>query len=237
MGLIKLNRFILEKPTQLLNNRSYVIMCSGGVDSIAAAHYLHNKFKKENVINFRIFHYNHKLRPQNDKMQEKVEDFVANECATLLHILNNKSKSAKPFTEDKLRQLRMESICEIFHKHTVVTAHHLDDCVESYLMNCFRGHTDYQPIPFFSEIKNEAGTTNIITHPFLFTKKQDFIDYAIKHNLMKYVVEDETNSVTKGSRRNMIRNQIVPILKQEQMGIDTIVKKKMNHRLMLEMLK
>lgn len=237
MGLIKLNRFILEKPTQLLNNRSYVIMCSGGVDSIAATHYLINKFKKEHVINYRVFHYNHKLRPQNNKMQEKVEDFVANESAALLHVKCNESKSDKPFTEDKLRQLRMDSICKIFHKNTVITAHHLDDCVESYLMNCFRGHTDYQPIPFFSEISNTAGTTNIITHPFLFTKKQDFIDYAVKHNLMKYVVEDETNTITKGSRRNMIRNQIIPILKQEQMGIDTIVKKKMNHRLMLEMLK
>jgi hypothetical protein len=54
---------------------------------------------------------------------------------------------------------------------------------------------------------------------------------------MKYVVEDETNKVTKGSRRNFIRNEIMPLIKREKMGLDTIVKKKMHQRLMLEIIK
>jgi tRNA(Ile)-lysidine synthase TilS/MesJ len=54
---------------------------------------------------------------------------------------------------------------------------------------------------------------------------------------MKYVVEDETNAISRGSRRNMLRNEIVPILERDKVGLETIIAKKMEKRLMLELLK
>lgn len=69
------------------------------------------------------------------------------------------------------------------------------------------------------------------------TRKQDFIDYVEKHDLKKYVEEDETNKIVKGSRRNMIRNELIPLLDQHKMGIQTIVRKKLRERLALELLK
>lgn len=211
-----------------------IIMCSSGVDSIAATHYILSKHKDK--IRYQVLHFNHKLRPQNDLMQESVVRFMMEKFPS--HIYYTPSRTKHASTEAELREERLNYIRSVFHHNVIITAHHLDDCVESYLMNCFRGHTDYLPIPFWSEIKgNDLYTTNTMVHPFLFTKKQDFINYAIKNDLMKYVVEDETNKVTKGSRRNLIRNEIIPILQREEMGIDTIVKKKLKQRLMLELLK
>jgi tRNA(Ile)-lysidine synthase TilS/MesJ len=100
------------------------------------------------------------------------------------------------------------------------------------MLNVLRGKEGFLPIPFITEVG-----TNLVVHPFLFTKKKDFIEYAEKNDLAKYVVEDETNKVTKGSRRNFIRNEVMPLIQREKMGLDTIVKKKMQERLMLEMMK
>jgi tRNA(Ile)-lysidine synthase TilS/MesJ len=138
----------------------------------------------------------------------------------------------KDKSEDGLRQARLEYIKNNVDCTVFVTAHHLDDATESYMMNILRGKEGFLPIPFITEVGS-----NLIVHPFLFTKKADFRQYAERNDLMKFVVEDETNKVTKGSRRNFIRNEIIPLLEREKMGLSTIVKKKMQERLMLEMIK
>jgi tRNA(Ile)-lysidine synthase TilS/MesJ len=134
-------------------------------------------------------------------------------------------------TEDTLRRARLEYIKKNVDCTILITGHHLDDATESYMMNVLRGKEGFLPIPFVTEVGS-----NLIVHPFLFTKKADFRQYAERKDLMKYVVEDETNKVVKGSRRNFIRNEIMPLLQREKMGIDTIVRKKMEERLMIEML-
>jgi len=242
--MIKCNFDIINKAIDIVNNKHCVIMCSSGVDSIAATHYLLSNLvlDKEMIANhnsFCVFHYNHNLREQNQEMAKMFSTFMGDLFPIYWSILENRQKDL-PATEATLREDRLKSVSARFHRSIIVTAHHLDDCVESYLLNCLRGHTDYQPIPFFTEYRNNPSVNanmNVIAHPFLFTKKQDFIDYAVKYDLMKYVVEDNSNRVVKGSRRNFIRNEIIPLLKREKMGLDTIVKKKMQHRLLLDLIK
>jgi tRNA(Ile)-lysidine synthase TilS/MesJ len=238
--MIKCNFDIINKAIDIVNNKHCVIMCSGGVDSIAATHYMLSNLvlDKEMIANhnsFCVFHYNHNLREQNQEMAKMFSKFMEDFFIRYWSIIETRQKDL-PATEAILREDRLKSISSRFHRSIIVTAHHLDDCVESYLLNCFRGHTDYQPIPFITEYHTNPNM-NVITHPFLFTKKQDFIDYAVKYDLMKYVVEDNTNTVVKGSRRNFIRNEIIPLLKREKMGLATIVKKKMQHRLLLDLIK
>jgi len=196
-----------------------VLLCSSGVDSIAASHYFVSKFKSSRNIS--LLHFNHNLREQNATMMHSFITFAIISNATSYI----KTLDCSDGTEDSCRQARVEHLKT--YKNTIfITAHHLDDCVESYLLNCIRGKEGFLPIPFKTEIE-----TNTIIRPFLFSQKKDLIEYAHKNNLMQFVTEDETNTQVKGSRRNLLRNKIIPLLEEEKVGLTTIVRKKMTERL------
>jgi tRNA(Ile)-lysidine synthase TilS/MesJ len=99
----------------------------------------------------------------------------------------------------------------------LVTAHHLDDYQESYLQNCFRGQPTYRGI----SLRTNFGSYEII-HPFLLTEKSDLIEFLKWYqqgHFMKFVVTDETNTIVKGSRRNWIRNVIVPEMNRASVSV------------------
>ena len=196
---------------------SYVILCSSGVDSIAASHFFLQKH-----ANVSLLHFNHNLRDQNNEMAASFEAFAKTTSIpyTIMRLDCNNA------TEGACRDARIEHL-QTYSNTTFITAHHLNDCVESYLLNCIRGKEGFLPIPFHTELSNG----NAINRPFLFSLKKDLIEYATKHNLLQYVVEDETNTQTKGSRRNLLRNKIIPLLEEEAVGLSTIVRKKMLTRL------
>jgi tRNA(Ile)-lysidine synthetase-like protein len=201
-------------------NERVVLLCSSGVDSIAVSHYFLKKFGKK--IDVSLLHFNHRLRSQNDKMEASFQAFASSLYASWqVQRLSCKSK-----TEDACRQARLEHL-NLYKNVTFITAHHLDDCAESYLLNSIRGKEGFLPVPFHTEL--DEG--NCINRPFIFNRKKDYIAYAEHHDLLKYVVEDETNLQVRGSRRNLIRNELLPILEREKVGLTTIVKKKMLERL------
>jgi tRNA(Ile)-lysidine synthase TilS/MesJ len=236
--MIKFSEEIMDLAVRKMPKyNEIIILCSMGVDSVAATHYCFNSNKLKgrdgNNLLLSMEHFNHGLRDQNDKMEEMYDKYMYHpEIGFCGYPARRLKDLVKNHTEDGLRRARLEWIknyhdCKIF-----ITAHHLDDATESYMLNVLRGKEGFLPIPFITEVGS-----NLIVHPFLFTKKSDFREYAEKKDLMKFVVEDETNKVTKGSRRNFIRNEVMPLLQREKMGIDTIVKKKMQERLMLEIIK
>lgn len=234
----KILNLILKDSDTYLSTR-LICLCSGGVDSIAAAHFMYSKiFTNYHNFSFSVLHINHNYRPQNELMADSVRKFCNhNHLYKIIHRCQH-HPSRKTFTEDYLRKCRME-IMELFASKygriVFFTGHHLDDCVENYLLNCIRGHPQYTPLPISTEFGSEEKF--IISHPFILNKKQDMIDYCIKNDLMKYVVEDETNHESKGSRRNMIRNEILPILERDKVGMRKIVKKMMIKRLNLDIIK
>jgi len=236
--MINYSKQIMELAFRKLAEPSgTIILCSSGVDSIAASYYYnqHHQVNNPDSVHFAMLnHFNHGQRPQNDLMEEGFLKFAKDPRLKIpSYKVDNLKDRVKEKTEDGLRKARIEYI-EQYHENTIfITAHHLDDAVESYLLNVLRGKEGYLPIPFITELKDN----NLLVHPFLFTKKADFIQYADRNDLMKYVVEDETNKITKGSRRNFIRNDICPLLQREMIGLDTIVKKKMKERLLLELIK
>jgi tRNA(Ile)-lysidine synthase TilS/MesJ len=239
--MIKFSKEIMDLAFRKMPKfNSLNVLCSMGVDSVAAAHYCVTKLGLGKKYDFLISprHFNHALRKQNDLMETSyISMMFENGFRGGGYPPINLKKAgfygnAVDKTEDTLRQARLEYIKKNIDCTILITGHHLDDATESYMMNVLRGKEGYLPIPFVTEVG-----TNLIVHPFLFTKKADFRQYAERKDLMKFVVEDETNKVTKGSRRNFIRNEIIPLLQREKMGIDTIVRKKMEERLALELLK
>lgn len=192
---------------------------SGGVDSIAAAYFL-GVMQKRDIT---VMHFNHNLRDQNFEMQKSVEKFCD---AYGFNLISGEAK--RPLkTEDECRKARIKFFFEYCNGNTLITGHHFDDAVESHILNFLRGKEEYLPIP----IETDFGNGNRIIHPFLLKEKQ-FFEFIVKKNkLERFVVHDETNDVIKGSRRNFIRLQLLPLLASQGLGFKKIVRKRYLERL------
>lgn len=192
-------------------NQDVYVAVSMGVDSVAAMFYL-----SYHGYQLKPVHFNHKMRPQNDEMQENFRQMVNDYC------YGGRSEIGYGYdlkTEDECRKARLEFFRDLPSKENkiIITAHHLDDYQESYLLNCFRGHPEYKPMNLISDF----GSFKII-HPFLLTEKKDFIQFTErfdKGKLKKYITQDETNDIIKGSRRNWIRNVIVPEMEKQKISL------------------
>jgi tRNA(Ile)-lysidine synthase TilS/MesJ len=128
-------------------------------------------------------------------------------------------------TESECREARLDfyerTAGKVLGGGTIVTAHHTDDWVEGYLLNCFRGHPNHDPIPMFSTFNNFK-----IIHPFLPTTKKDFQDFLVRNSWESWVVEDETNRIVRGSRRNWIRKQILPEMANQKLSLEKFAKRR-----------
>ena len=237
--MIKIIKQLVDKETP------YLFSLSMGCDSLSA--FLWMKNKGYNVI---PIHFNHKLRPQNDLMEEKFHE-ICEKCGVKGYSSNsyvsNFSSDSTSRTESDFRKMRLEfykRVTFLASAHyytkdetpTVLTAHHLNDYVESYLLNCFRGHPNHTPIELVSRF-NPLNINEVeykIVHPFLLTTKRDFRQYLERNFLTKYVVEDETNKISKGSRRNWIRNNIIPEMKKNKLSLEKFAKRKIMKDLQLQ---
>ena len=99
-----------------------------------------------------------------------------------------------------------------FKAKPIIMAHHLDDCVETYVFSMINGN-DFL-IPY--------SNGNII-RPFLLTKKEEMVSWCERKCIPWQ--EDDTNSVNDFAR-NRIRNVILPEIKKINPGIQKNVAKK-----------
>lgn len=198
-------------------NQRYYFAVSMGVDSVSA--YFWMKMKGYDVT---PIHFNHRLRKQNDLMEAK---FVELCDATNAPKIIGYGKDLNTEADCRVARLKFyESVVE--ENANILTAHHLNDWVESYLLNCFRGHPNHTAISFVSDFVKFS-----LVHPFLLTRKSDFVQFAERNNLMRFVVTDETNSTTVGSRRNWIRNVIVPEMTNQKLSLEKFAEKRIKKEL------
>lgn len=177
------------------------LACSGGVDSMAIANFLLNGGYHPHII-----HFNH-----NTEHSDLAEEFVLNYCKThnfKLCVgrtdLNTKSNKEKVWSD-----LRYEYFSKF--DFPIITCHHLDDCVETYLFSCLRG--------FQSVIPYNRG--NVI-RPFLLNNKSVFEDWCKRKNVP--FIQDESNFSVEHSR-NRIRHNIIPEALKVNPGLKTVVRK------------
>lgn len=202
--MIKIIKSIVPK------DQKYHFAVSMGVDSVAA--YVWMRMKDYDVV---PVHFNHGLRPQNNLMESKYRELCE---ATNAEPTVGYGSGLK--TENDCRHARLVFYSTFGYNSKIITAHHINDWIESYLLNCFRG------CPRNDVIYPRAIFTGFsILHPFLLSRKKDFAQFAKRNDLMKFVVEDETNSSTSGSRRNWIRNMILPEMARQEMNLEKFAKR------------
>jgi tRNA(Ile)-lysidine synthase len=189
-----------------LKDKKLLIAISGGLDSIVLMN-LCNEIK----LNISLAHCNFKLRNTESDLDEEFVKKLSQNTSKQIFIkkfdTKSHSKTNKLSTQIAARELRYTWFQELSKEHNfdfILTAHHADDNLETFLINLTRGSglEGFVGIPE----KNE----NII-RPLLPFSRAEILQYATENQLEWR--EDSSNATTKYLRNN-IRHQIIPILKE-----------------------
>ncbi|SEG48264.1 tRNA lysidine(34) synthetase TilS [Flavobacterium urumqiense] len=195
----------LSQNLQFLNGKKLLLATSGGLDSMVMADLFHK-------LNYEIAiaHCNFQLREMESFEDQNFVQEYANTNSTPLFLTQFDTKAFaedyKLSTQIAARELRYNWFYELLETENydyILTAHHADDNLETFLINLSRG-TGLEGLTGIPE-KNE----NII-RPLLLFSRQEIENYA-KENNIKWR-EDSSNASDK-YLRNKIRHHLVPILK------------------------
>ena len=131
---------------------------------------------------------------------------------TIKSDVNFKGKSKEEVWRNQ-RYNFFDELLEFYdHRIPLITCHHLDDQIETWIFYCLRGNPKL--IPY------RRG--NII-RPFLVTKKEAFIDWCDRRKVQ--YLSDPSNLDSK-YMRNHIRNNIIPLAMVVNPGLDKVVRRK-----------
>ena len=186
---------------------NFVLAISGGVDSMVLA----NLFLINN-LNFSIAHCNFQLR---GKESDDDELFINKWCSEKDIKLYNKKFSTEDYCKNNkltiqmgARELRYEWFRELIDKEKhdfIVTAHHIDDQLETFIINSIRGTG-------IDGLVGIPDKINKIVRPLLMISKDQIIEYS-KVNKINYR-EDSSND-KEDYLRNKIRHSVIPYLKSD----------------------
>ena len=203
--LLKLQNH-LSKNFQFLENKKLLLATSGGVDSMIML----DLFQKLNYT-IAIAHCNFQLRGlESFGDQQFVQDYASNNNipAFVTHFdTRNFAKDYKLSTQIAARELRYNWFYELLATEKfdyILTAHHADDNLETFLINITRG-TGLDGLTGIPE-QNEQ-----IIRPLLPFSRLEIEEYAQKNNIQWR--EDSSNASDK-YLRNKIRHDLVPMLKE-----------------------
>jgi len=187
-------------------DKKLLIAISGGLDSVV----LTQLFSELN-FDISLAHCNFQLR---EKESDLDEDFVkllsqkmSNQIFTIKFNTKEFSKNHKLSTQIAARELRYNWFQRLIEQHNfdfVLTAHHADDNLETFLINLTRG----SGLDGFTGIPKINGN---IVRPLLAFSREEILTYAKANNIEWR--EDASNASTKYIR-NKIRHQIIPVLKE-----------------------
>ena len=168
-------------------------------------------FLKKGKREISLAYFNHDTM-HGRSAQSFVEEYADRENVPLLVGKVTSTKGSRSM-EEFWRDERYKFLNRI-NSDYIITCHHLDDCLETWLMSSFHGKPKL--IPFHREPH--------IYRPFLMTNKSTIVDYA-RRNKVEWI-EDPSNESC-AYARNQTRHNIVPQVLKVNPGIRTTIYKKL----------
>ena len=181
--------------------RTLTVAFSGGVDSVAAVDFL----RRNHDVECAFFHHG---TDNSERALRFVEKFCADRNLPLYLGFIHRQKPEHKSMEEHWRDERYKFLRKF---GTVVTAHHLNDCVETYIWSAMHG--DPKVIP---------DTRNNVVRPFLLTPKSELVNWCERKGLEW--CEDTSNQDDK-YMRNYIRKHMIPHAYHVNPGIEKVVKR------------
>ncbi len=196
----------IESQFPDLQKQKFLLACSGGLDSVVLTHLCH-----EAKLDFALAHCNFNLRGTESNEDETFVQNLAKNLNRELFLTHfdtvSYASDTKVSIEMAARELRYAWFAEIMKENrleTLVTAHHADDNLETFIINLSRGTG-------IEGLRGIPSKTSIITRP-LFPFSRNQIKAFAKKEALKWR-EDSTNQETV-HLRNKIRHEVVPRLKE-----------------------
>ncbi|RPG33110.1 MAG: tRNA lysidine(34) synthetase TilS, partial [Muricauda sp. TMED12] len=196
----------ISNKMSFLKGKKLLLACSGGVDSVVLAY-----FCVAVDLDIVLAHCNFSLRGEES---DDDEDFVRELAIQLGVEVFIKSFDTRQYAETHrgsvqmaARELRYQWFDELLKTKGydyILTAHHADDSLETFLINLSRG-TGIDGLSGIPEVNEQ------VVRPLLPFSQEEILGYANSENIKWR--EDSSNESTK-YLRNKIRHQIVPILKE-----------------------
>lgn len=194
------NQFPFMKGNQLL------VACSGGLDSVVLTHLL-----VKSGYQITLAHCNFSLRGNESdadsnfviQLSKKLEIPVYTETFETETFADEHGLSIQ-MAARQLRYLWFEELSNQLNIKYILTAHHLDDNLETFLINLSRG----------TGLKGLTGipvNQGKLIRPLLSFTKETVLAYAEKNNLSWR--EDSSNASNK-YLRNALRNEVIPKWKE-----------------------
>jgi len=196
----------INNNLSVLNESKLLIAVSGGIDSVVLTHLCHAL-----GLNFSLAHCNFNLRAEESHKDEAFVLELAEALDVEVFIQNFDTeayaKAHKRSIQMAARELRYDwfkELAEQLQFDYILTAHHADDNLETFLINFTRG-TGLNGLTGIPMIKNN------IVRPLLSFSRAQIETFAKKENILWR--EDASNASRK-YLRNKLRHEVVPILKE-----------------------
>ncbi len=199
----------------------FLLTVSGGIDSTVMSDLFH-----KSGLAFSIAHCNFNLRGKESDGDEQFVKLLAKKYHVPFH---RKSFRTAAFAKRKkisiqmaARELRYEWLKRLAMDNQydfIVTAHHLDDSIETFFINLLRGTG-------IAGLHGVPAKQDNILRPLLFANKKMILTYAKENNLQWR--EDSSNRSDKYLRNN-IRNHIIPSLKKLNLGFEKTISKEFSY--------
>lgn len=196
----------IETNLEFLKDSRLIIAISGGVDSVVLCHLC----KKLN-LDFALAHCNFNLRGEESNADEDFVLELAEQLDVEVFIQNFDTQAYadenKRSIQMAARELRYDWFAELAEQlkfDYILTAHHVDDNLETFLINFTRG-TGLNGLTGIPVVKG-----NIVRPILSFSREQ--IEVYARENSISWR-EDSSNSSRK-YLRNKLRHEVVPILKE-----------------------
>lgn len=184
----------------------FYVACSGGIDSMVLVDFL-KCFPK---YKFSLLYFNH-----GTKHGSEAEEFLKNRSNELnLELIVGcigREKEKRESKEEFWREERYNFLHSF--SETVLTAHHLNDCVETWIHSSLCGNP--KVIPY---------RRNNVIRPFLCVPKKEILSWQQRKEVI--YIEDESNGDLRYTR-NLIRQELMPTVLKINPGIEKVVRKKL----------
>lgn len=203
--------------TQLKAGANVVLAYSGGVDSEVLAYGLSLIAKQQTAYNYRLFHVHHGLSPNADLWAEHCASRAKQYGIAFTLVKVTVAQGTRLSIEAQARTARYQALTKALHEgDLLLTAHHLDDQLETVLLALKRGLGPKGLAAMGMVQPYRDGIT--LARPLLELSKLDIQSFAQQHQLIH--INDESNKDNRFDR-NFLRNEVIPKLTQRWPAIAT----------------
>jgi len=196
---------------QTSKRSKWLIGVSGGLDSMALLHLLHEAGFKKLVV----CHLNHGLRGKesetDSRFVKRVSERLGYEVIAAKIDLQKHMEQNGESLETAGRMARHEFFanCARMHRcNRLLLAHHADDQAETVLWNLMRGSLGCRGMNMISNLRMD-GKQIAVTRPLLNVRKVELADWM---RLVRLTWREDASNAVNDVVRNRLRNEAIPLL-------------------------